>query len=132
MIPNSNVVLGNFGEHLVLNRLRNLGRAKRQTLSHCGDLSFNGANVEVKTSKIGKVNANKQGWQFCLRRDKHTDISHSDYVILVGLNEYHEVDCVYVIPASVLGESRRKINIVKDSPSKWGYWLNRWDILEVQ
>jgi len=122
-------ILGAFGERVALHKLRHLGRAKRQTIQHAGDLVIDGVRVEVKCSKLTKVNAKKRGWQFCLRRDGHTDISHSDVVVLVGLGEHCETEKVWVIPVSVIREDRRKINIVRGSKSKWGFWHDRWDVV---
>lgn len=124
-----NKQIGDFGEHLILNRLRNLGRPKRQTIQYAGDIAVNGVKVEVKTSRIGRVNQTSQGWQFCLRRRGHTDISHSDILILVGLDEHYEIENIWIIPVANLRRDRRKINIKQGTASKWNHFLDNWQCI---
>jgi hypothetical protein len=124
------VVTGRLGERLAFQRLRNMGRVKAQTLQHAGDLSLNGIRIEVKTSRLTKVNQKYFGWQFCLRRAGHTDIGHSDFVVLLCLNNDNEPVHALVIPVDVLRESRRKISIVQGKSTKWHCWKGRFDLIE--
>lgn len=127
----SNQIIGDIGERLTLNRLRNLGRAKRQTVRHCGDIEVDNIRVEVKTAKPSKVNAVYKGWQFCLRRQDHTDISHSQFVILLCLNDDNEPVHVFVIPVDVLRQDRRKISVIEGKSTKWHSWKGRFDLIEA-
>lgn len=125
------VLTGRLGEVLAFNRLRNMGRSCRiPQRKHAGDIVLDGIRVEVKTSRLSKVNAYYRGWQFCLRRQDHTDISHSDFVILLCLNDDNEPVHVFVIPVDVLRESRRKISIIQGRPTKWHGWKGRFDLIE--
>lgn len=126
----SNQIIGDIGERLTLNRLKNLGRAKRQTVRHCGDIQLGNIRIEVKTAKPGKVNQKYTGWQFCLRRAGFTDIDHSDFVILICLNDDNEAQHVFIIPVDILRESRRKISIIQGKSTKWHNWKGRFDLIE--
>jgi hypothetical protein len=126
------VVTGKLGERLVFNKLRNLGRVRVPKLQHCGDIHIEGIKIEVKTSQLTQVNQHKRGWQWKLFQAHKTDFRHSDILILLGLNESQDVERVYIIPCDVLGDTRKKINVVRNSTTtKWYFWQDRWDILEA-
>lgn len=125
------VLTGQLGEKLAFNRLRNLGRIRVQPLKHAGDLVLDGVRIEIKTSRICKVNKSRLGWQWCLYRKGKTDFKHSHFIVLIGLSETGEPEKVYILPTHLLREDRHKINIVRGSSSKWFQWENRFDLLEA-
>jgi len=126
----TNIIVGELGEKLAFNRLRNLGRVRIPQRKLVGDIHLDGLRIEVKAARPSKVNATKTGWQFCLRRSGHTDISNSHILILIGLSDCGDPQKVYIIPVSALRADRRKISIVIGSPTKWAHWENRFDVIE--
>lgn len=99
--------LGNYGEIYVKNFLIESGYFVQICASerHSGDLrildTLTGEifQVEVKTAYCDY----KGRYGFCLRKQKHTDITYSDFVILLCIDKYCS-NYMYVVPSSLMGQ----------------------------
>lgn len=121
--------VGVYGESLITQMLSDVGETHKVRKRHSGDINFLGCHIEVKTSRLGKINGRgDQGFQFCLFKEKGTDYRHSDVVILLALDEDCKRYAAWVIPVKVLAD-RQKICIPVDLSGKWHYWLDQWEVL---
>lgn len=101
----SNANTGNIGENYVKQLLWDSGyfAKKRRKKRFAGDLWTKSTqthptlNIEVKTANESQFGT----YHFCLRKDGHTDICYSDYVILVCIDRFGSKFC-YCIPCSYL------------------------------
>ncbi len=117
------VELGAWGEHLVARLLAQAGQVEP---GQHGDLRFEGAvEIEVKAARPSRADRDRKRprYQFCLRRDGHTNLDDVDAVVLVL---YPEATC-YVIPAAELPSQR----VVKIGPrdSRLADYRERWELL---
>lgn len=100
-----NTAIGDYGEKHILKLLRQSGyKARKATRTHFqGDLwtlstqTQQTAKIEVKTA----IASGTGTYSFCLKKQGHTDYCHSDYVILLLLDNYHN-HYVYCIPCHVI------------------------------
>jgi len=99
--------LGDWGEQLAKSRFERAGYTVKYTSlgSKCGDLrvKFKGrgycsSKVEVKTAQKGK-----SGYRFCLSKGKHTNHCHSDFVLLIAIDNYDN-EYLYLIPSFALAD----------------------------
>ena len=125
MIKAKHVRTGNIGEKYVQKILENLGYdVQPPTNDFCGDLGvfdpLNGqfAKVEVKTA-----NKSQDGsWQFCLRREKHTDCGHADIVALVFVDKRHK-HVRYIHTSHLIGIKKLQFAHLPDE------YIGRWSKL---
>jgi len=104
--------LGIYGENYVKCLLLNSGylALKGNVEPFSGDLrtidpkTFAETRIEVKTAYCGDCGR----YTFCLRKEKKTDICHSDYVILICIDKYFN-HYVYCIPCTILKNKSLKI-----------------------
>lgn len=97
--------LGEYGESYAKRLLLDSGylALKGNLEPFSGDLrtinsqTFAETNIEVKTAYCGDCGK----YKFCLRKDKKTDICHSDYVILICIDRYDN-HFIYCIPCRIL------------------------------
>lgn len=75
--------------------------------------------VEVKTAKRDE----RGMYQFCLRKDGKTDISHSDHVLLMAIDN-EGVLYRYLIPSRALGD--RKKCTITSHPENYSGFLSKW------
>lgn len=116
-------VTGYLGEILILELLKDTRwRAYQPRAHHIGDLVVTDTStgeilkVEVKTARRGTYQGR---WQFLLRKhDQHgvTDISHSDIVILLAIDDNNRI-YPYVIPSKFM-EQRTKVALTSH-PEKY-------------
>lgn len=94
--------LGDFGEHLAKSRFESSGYTVKYTSTHskCGDLrvkkigqAYRASKIEIKTAQQGK-----SGYRFCLSKSKHTNHCHSDFVLLIAIDNYDN-EYLYLIPS---------------------------------
>lgn len=117
--------LGTLGEFYVARMLAYAGLAVE--MGGPADLLVEGMPVEVKAARRGtyrskmKTWSNDQGYQFCLRRDGHTEI-RAPVVILLCYNDLIQDPVAFIIPSQKLGR-RRKVTIPGKDPKKYaGQW----------
>ena len=101
-----NTILGDYGEKYICNLLINSGYFVQICASerNCGDLRILDTQTgeklqgEVKTA----YESARGQYGFCLRKQNHTDISYSDFVILLCIDKYNS-HYQYVIPSGLIG-----------------------------
>ena len=106
----SNQQLGVMGEIYVTYWLKYMGFDAMDTskLKHQGDVKITARkqgktiHFEVKTAKRDT----KGHWQFCLRKGKKTSIDHSDYVVLLAVDDYGKL-FRYVVPVDYFGDAAK-------------------------
>lgn len=99
--------LGQIGERYAAAWLRSSGWIVRDVSRQAGGADLLACHpytgethrFEVKIAKRGKDHR----WQFCLRSNG-TDISHSDYVIILLMDDHHTL-YRYVVPRQIFGQS---------------------------
>jgi len=100
--------VGNAGERLAIAMLQDAGFVAYKTgerydgdihakCPKTGELS----RIEVKTSRYSSAS---RKWQFCLKKAKHTDCQHSDYVFFILIDKSRVF--TYLVPTSFLGNTR--------------------------
>lgn len=123
--------IGDVGEDLVANILQPLGPVERST--NGADLLWRGLEIEVKTARCRHYKPSRTGYQFCLRKDGHTDVGHADIACLICLPNYpkDEGSCFFWIPADRL--TGLHLTIPSDPlhyHGRWAEYQDRWDLLE--
>lgn len=100
----SNMHVGDAGERLAISLLQDAGyKAYKPEASHAGDVhavcraTGELFKVEVKTSTWSEKH---RRWQFCLKKPRHTDCQHSDYILFI-LIEKNRV-FTYLVPSDFL------------------------------
>ncbi len=124
--------IGKVGEDLVTDILQPLAPVER---SHNGaDLVWRGVEIEVKTARAHRYReCNRRGYQFCLRRDGHTDVGHADIACLVCLPNYPKLSgsVFFWIPVDRLPGMKLTIpNHPLLYDGRWAKYVDRWDLLE--
>lgn len=101
--------LGALGEMYVKGWFGSQGVSVQDTsrLYHKGDLSIltkygETIRLEVKTAKEDIQNS----YQFCLRKQGKTSISHSDYVVLLAMDN-HGYLYRYFVPSGMFGDCQK-------------------------
>lgn len=96
--------LGSAGEKLAIAMLQDAGfKAYKTGERNEGDIHAKCPKtgqlfrVEVKTASRSEARKN---WQFCLNKPKHTNTSHSDYILLICVAEKDVF--TYLIPSGFL------------------------------
>ncbi len=122
--------IGNVGEDLVADILQPLGPVER---SHNGaDLVWRSVEIEVKTARPHS-SAGRARYQFCMRKDHHTDVRHADVAILVCMPNYPKPAgaSFFVIPAERIASKQIYLrgDLVR-ARGQWAEYLDRWDLLE--
>lgn len=90
--------------------------------AHAGDLRVTCPQtgevwrVEVKTSRRAN-NRREPGWQFCLRKPKHTDYAHADFVLLMAVRAAGTVVC-FLIPTDAI-ETASQIRLACRNPLEY-------------
>lgn len=110
MARESNQKLGKLGEMYVTYWLKYLGYEAIDTSNarYQGDVTITATqgaktiHFEVKTARRG----NSGSWQFCLRKDRKTSINHSDYVVLLAVDDYGKL-FRYVVPVDYFGKAQK-------------------------
>lgn len=89
--------------------------------SYHGDILLDDIKIEVKTATL-----NSRGYyQINLRKHKHCDISHSDILIIVLLNDDTD-NRIYIMPTYVVGD-RRQLTLSKNS--MFNRYIDRFDYI---
>lgn len=101
--------LGNAGEKLAIAMLQDAGfKAYKPSYHgvdivavdrHTGEVFY----IEVKTAKQSEKRL--KSWQFCLNKPKNTSLSHSDYVLLICVEE--KTVFTYLIPTGFLAGTKQ-------------------------
>jgi len=102
------------------------------------DLVAGGLAVEVKAARPAPYRSGgRRGFQFCLRRDGHTDHTKAAVVVMLCWWDLASDPVAFVVPSGALGD-RRKVVIPTASPwlyaGQWARWYRRWttiaDVME--
>jgi hypothetical protein len=131
-----NVTLGSVGEAHVARELREVGLAVEEATGPAdlvaGWAPAEGLAIEVKAAQRGPYRADgRLGYQFCLRRDGHTDARHADVLVLLCYYDPDADPVAFVIPTEVVG-NRRKIVIPNrpwDYSGMWSRWYRSWEVV---
>ncbi|MBN2392075.1 MAG: hypothetical protein JXR84_15215 [Anaerolineae bacterium] len=126
-------VIGAFGEYAVEVILRKAGVDVKR--GKPADLICNGVPVEVKTARPTRYDGRKDGFQFSLRRDGHTNV-RAPLVICVCVFDPEdlfdsELD-FFIIPSQDI-EGLRGVAIHKDTAAyngRWARYRQNWSVLE--
>jgi len=100
----SNVNVGDAGERLAISLLQEAGyKAFKPSEKHAGDIhavcrkTGQLHKVEVKTSTWSQTH---KRWQFCLKKHRHTDCQHSDFILFILIEKSRVF--TYLVPSAFL------------------------------
>lgn len=116
---------GTLGEHLVATHLRQVAPVQA---GQAADLRMLDVEIEVKTARPSLYNGHTLGYQFLLRKPKHTDFRKSDVLVLLCLDSACEPVAVYVVPTANL-RNRTKLTIPLSLDTRLATYRNRWDVI---
>lgn len=126
MMKAAHIKTGYTGERYVQDILEARGYDVQPPMGDkCGDLGvfdpLNGcfARLEVKTANRGQDG----GWQFCLRRDGHTDCGYADIVALVFIDKRKKY-VRYIHTSHLIGVKKISFGFLPDEYV--GRWSKLW------
>lgn len=100
--------VGFAGESLAIQVFQDAGfKAFKTEEKQCGDLTVIDRKtgqyyaVEVKAARKSSV---RNSWQFCLKKDKHTDCSFSDFVLFILFDDFDAN--YYLVPSGFVGTAK--------------------------
>ena len=97
------------------------------------DLLVDGLSIEVKAARLAPYRSDgRRGFQFCLRRNGHTDARRAAVVVLLAYWDVASDPVAFVIPSEAVGD-RCKVVIPNRQPwlygGRWARFYQRWELL---
>jgi hypothetical protein len=118
---------GEFGENYTRELLEGLGIVVKD--SDRADLKTGRVTIEVKIATWSILNPERRkGYQFCLRRDGHTEFD-ADFLVCLCCPTGQRVTDAYIIPRSEVDHKRKLVIPTDDYHGKWKRYHDAFDLI---
>lgn len=118
---------GDFGEKYTLVLLEGLG--VKVSCSDRADLRSGSVTIEVKIAALSILNpARGPGYQFCLRRDGHTEFD-ADFWVCLRCPDGMRVTDSYIIPRECVDHKHKLVIPTGDYHGKWSSFHDAWGLV---
>jgi len=93
------------------------------------DLKLGGVDIEVKIAERSILNPKRcKGYQFCLRRNGHTEFD-ADFLVCLCCPDGLEVTDAYVIPRSGVDHKKKLVIPTENYHGKWEIYHDAWGLI---